>query len=235
MGILGLINARKRTVRAPLNPVDKSTIVSIYPKNIVERKYTIEPGIFKIAAGSFSKPSILVVGSSSWWREIDEEQPLLEIPNSSIQIADSVVKDFCNGLLGCNMGSSMPGLFWIPSELTVEDVIKNHMGAMLTAKAKQDTFYNALIKLADTMWARTNGNPLVIADDMRIAAKEMNVHAGKPWMKDFTITTEMSKCPACGYLMNTDYPICGNCKTIVNVEKYKALTMQSVDVPAPSF
>src|SRR6266576_4523463 len=89
----------RKLIRAMKNPMDKCTIVSIFPKVIDEVKYTIEPGRFHIEPGTFEKPSILVVGSSSWWREIDVEQPMLEIPNSSIQIAESVIKDYCNGLL----------------------------------------------------------------------------------------------------------------------------------------
>jgi hypothetical protein len=54
--------------------MDKSTIVSIYPKEINEVKHTIEPGRFHLKPGKPDSPSLLVVGSSSWWKEIDEEQ-----------------------------------------------------------------------------------------------------------------------------------------------------------------
>ena len=109
----------RRTIRAPVNPMDKSTVVSILPKQIYERKITIQPGVFEIKPGTFENPAILVVGPSSWWREVDIEQPLLEIPVSSIQVADSIVTDYCNGLLACNMDTLMPGLFYLPGEFTV--------------------------------------------------------------------------------------------------------------------
>ena len=64
----GLGNPNRRTIRAPINPLDKSTVVSILPKQISERKITIQPGIFEISPGSFDNPAILVVGPSSWWR-----------------------------------------------------------------------------------------------------------------------------------------------------------------------
>src|SRR5687768_15368088 len=95
----GIREMRRRTIRAPVNPMDKATIISIYPKPIHEQKWTIEPGVFDIPAGSVESPGLLVVGPSSWWREIDYEQPLLEIPVGSIQIADSIVKDWSNGLI----------------------------------------------------------------------------------------------------------------------------------------
>src|ERR1700682_3034442 len=84
-----LFNTR-RLIRTSKNPLDKCTIVSIFPKAIDEVKHTIEPGKFHIAAGTFEEPAILVVGSSSWWKDIDVDQPMLEIPVSSIQIADSI-------------------------------------------------------------------------------------------------------------------------------------------------
>src|SRR5712664_3042305 len=93
------LNSR-RLIRAQKNPMDKCTIVSIFPKVIDEYKHTIEPGKFHIDSGSYENPSTLIVGSSSWWKDIDIDQPMLEIPVSSIQIAESVVKDYCNGMVG---------------------------------------------------------------------------------------------------------------------------------------
>src|SRR6187399_2848659 len=122
----GIQQTGRRTIRAPINPMDKSTVVSILPKEIHERKATIQPGFFDLAPGTFDNPSILVVGPSSWWREIDENQPLLEIPVSSIQIADSVVRDYCNGILACNMADQQPGLFYIHGEWTAKDLKKEH-------------------------------------------------------------------------------------------------------------
>src|SRR5215510_6991625 len=122
----GLHSFKRRLIRAPANPLDKCTIVSIYPKDVDEYKCTIQPGRFKIPAGSLQKPSLLVVGPSSWWREVDEDQPLLEIPVSSIQIADSVVRDYCVGLLAYNGQQAAPGLFYIPGDLTVEKIQKEY-------------------------------------------------------------------------------------------------------------
>src|SRR5665213_2287644 len=131
---MGLLELSKRcTIRAAVNPMDKSTIISIYPRTVDEIKHTIQPGRFHIDAGSYNKPAILVVGPSSWWKDINEDEPLLEIPNSSIQIADSVVKDYCNGLLACNMNDCMPGMFWVPGPYNtikefLEDKTKDERG-----------------------------------------------------------------------------------------------------------
>lgn len=202
----------RRTIRGPINPLDKSTIISIYPKEISERKLTITPGDFLIPAGNYESPAILIVGPSSWWREIDEEQPLLEIPVSSIQIADSVVKDYCNGIFGCDMADAMPGLFYVPGEHNIQTVKKSYQHELDRAKRRQNNFFSVLIKMADALWARSNGNPLAISDDMRLAAKEMNLQV-KDWMKDFQMV-EMVRCKACGALKSPLYPVCATCRAI---------------------
>lgn len=215
MSIVGMfpgIDSRRRVVRAPTNPMDKSTIVSIFPKEIDEIKHTIQPGRFIIPPGTYEKPAILVVGPSSWWREIDEDQPMLEIPQSSIQIADSVVRDYSIGLLGYNPGDSGPGLFYVPGNFSVEEIQKNYRSELDKAAARQRTWYQLLVKLADSLWARSNGNPLAIGDDMRMAARELG-NTTKDWMKDHTMV-DMTRCIACGSLRNPAYPICATCKHV---------------------
>lgn len=211
---------RRRTIRGPVNPLDKTTIVSIYPAEIIETKPTISPGVFHIPAGSYDNPAIVIVGPSSWWREIDLDQPLLEIPVSSVQVADSVIKDYCNGILGCDMAGAMPGLFYVPGSFTVVDIRKSYKHELDAALARQRNWYSALVKLADALWARSNGNPLAISDSMRLAAREMNLT--KDWMKDFKMV-ETVRCKACGGLLNPMYPVCPTCKAINDPAKAKEL------------
>lgn len=217
----GLNQANRRTIRAPVNPLDKSTVVSILPKAISERKPTIQPGFFELKPGTFENPSILVVGTSSWWREIDENQPLLEIPVSSVQVADSIVRDYCNGLLACNMADQMPGLFYLPGEFTVERVKKDFMPLLHSAKEKQKKWFRELVRIADILWSRSNGNPLSISDDARLACKELNIQS-KPWLGDLQ-SSELIRCIACGSLRNPAFPICQSCHAIVDKEKAKEL------------
>lgn len=219
----GIAQSNRRTIRAAVNPMDKSTVVSILPKPISERKATIQPGIFELKPGTFDNPSILVIGPSSWWREVDENQPLLEIPVSSIQIADSIVRDYCNGLLACNMSDQMPGLFYIPGEFTVEKLRKDHSVLLAKAQQSQKKWFLELIKIADVLWSRSNGNPLSISDDARLACKELNIQ-NKPWLGDVQ-AAELIRCVACGNLRNPAYPICQTCHAIIDVEKAKQLNL----------
>lgn len=219
----GLENPHRRTIRAPINPLDKSTIFSILPKPISERKATIQPGIFELPPGTLENPSVLVVGPSSWWREIDENQPLLEIPVSSIQIADSVVRDYCNGLLACNMSDQMPGLFYVPGEFTVERLKREHPAKLVQAAANQKKWFLELVRLADILWSRSNGNPLSISDDARLACRELNIQ-NKPWLGDQQ-TAELIRCIACGNLRNPAFPVCAVCKAVADPELAKKLNL----------
>jgi len=204
--------SKRKAIRAQLNPMDKCTIVSIFPKEIIEEKPTTYPGKFHIPSGTFESPAILVVGSSSWWKDYDFEQPLLEIVQSSIQMADSIIKDYANGMLGCNMGDAMPGLFFILGEHTVLDIKTNYKKKLEEVKAKQDNWYHILVKLADSLWARTGKNPLAIWDEMRLAAKSLKLD-DREWVKDFK-ALELVSCKFCGGLRNPTYPICPSCKAI---------------------
>lgn len=224
-GLGGL--SKKRTIRAPVNPLDKSTVISIYPRKIVEVKPTISPGTFVIEPGSVEHPSFLVVGPSSWWREVDEEQPLLEIPNSSVQIADALVKDYCNGMLGYDTATRNPGLFFIPGEITFEKLKKDHAQAYANAIQKQKNWFVTLVKIGDTFWAKSNGNPITISDEMRMAANALGMK-DKDWMKDFTMM-ENIKCMACGQPRNPAYPVCPHCHAIVDKDKAIALGIVFAD------
>lgn len=221
-----LLSQRRRTIRSPQNPLDKATIVSIFPKAIREIKPTIQPGVFELAAGSEKNPTVLTVGPSSWWREVDEEMPLLEIPVSAVRIADSFVTDYCNGLLAYNPDNSSPGLFYVPGEHKVFELRTSHKALFDRAIGKQKNWYQNLVKLADILWSRTNGNPISISDDMRLAAQELNIK-DKPWMRDFS-TIEMTNCPACGALRNPAYPICPSCHQIVDRKLYESLGLAEV-------
>jgi hypothetical protein len=213
IGVPGLDNKRMQ-IKAPVNPLDKTTLVSIFPKHIPpEVKHTIQPGSFQIPYGTFAEPGFLVVGPSSWWKETDEGQPMLEIPHSSIQIAHSIVRDWMVGILACDMGESRPGLFYMPGLIDKKD--PEYLAMLEQANKRQKNWFQALVKIADVLWARTNGNPICVSDDMKLAARELSLE--KPWTKDFQ-NFQMVNCKACGALKNPQYPVCPSCKAIDNPE-----------------
>lgn len=200
------------TGRLPKNPTDKCTVVSIYPHKVIENKLTIDPGRFTIEPGSFENPSLLIVGSSSYWLNRQDDMPALEVPVFSINVANSIVLDYCNGLFACDMVDRMPGLFYVEGAKSLKEIKTDYAQALETANIKQRAWFKELVKIADSIWARSNNNPMSIGDDMRLAAQELSLK-DKPWMMDFK-TYEMVPCFACGSLKNPLYPVCMTCKAI---------------------
>lgn len=206
----------RQVERAPVNPLDKTTIVSIYPKKIVIENPTIQPCHYELEAGSVTKPSFLVVGSASWWRNI-LDMPSIEIPVHSLRIAESLVNDYINGVTGFQRDHAHPGLFTISGEIkNSEQIVKEFPLFIQTAERRQKQWYLNLVEVADVGWARTNGNPRAISDLARLAAEQLGIQ-GKAWMQDFN-TMKLVQCPACGAMKKEQFPICQNCKT--NVDEF---------------
>ena len=218
----------RRPFKAPVNPLDKSTLVSIYPKPIEIKNPTLQPGRWNIDAGSMEKPAMLVIGPSSWWKDVGPDEPLIEIVQSSIQIAESLVKDYTNCMFGCNMVDAMIGFFFIPGEVSREELTtsKKHQALLAQALKYQSNYYGALIKYADALWARSNGNPLALNDEMRLAAKSLGIQ-DRDWMKEH-VNVGMVPCFACGEFKHPDYAICKACHSI-DPNHPKAKYIQRVD------
>lgn len=205
------IGTNRPIIRTLKNPMDKCTIVSIYPKDIKDSKDTIQPSNYFIPAGSLEKPSITVVGAAAYVRDDDYEKPLIEVPVGSISVAESIVRDYIIGLLGVSIGDAQPGIFFVHGERDLVYILKSHKKDLDIANERQNRWYKVLVRLADSLWSRSNQNPLAIWDEMRMAAKHLGLD--KPWMKDFQ-AFEMVQCFGCGNLRNPVYPVCPACKVV---------------------
>lgn len=231
-GFPNMRDLNRRTIRGPVNPIDKSTIVSIYPRPIKFQNVTLSPGRWYLEAGSAENPAMLVIGPSSWFRDVSLDEPLIEIVQSSVQIAESLVKDYMNGMFACNMADSMPGLFFIPGKIKREQLMTGEYAPLLgEAITRQFNYYRTLVKYADALWARSNGNPLAIQDEMRMAAKALGKQDAD-WMKDHQ-AVGMVPCFACGDFKNPEYPICKSCHS-VDPNHPKAHLLVRVDPNTPN-
>lgn len=210
---VGEFTQQRPIVRAIPNPLDKSTIVSIYPKDWEDTKETTQPSLFKIKGGTFDEPGLTLIKAATYTQDVDSEKPLQEIPISSIQMCESIIRDYCIGLLGASVGTAQPGLFFVPGEISVKDVKTKYTFDLIKAKERQDQWFDNLIKLADSLWSRGGQNPLMIWGEMKFAAEQL--HVDRDWVKNYQ-HNEKVKCFACGSLRNPDYPICPTCKNIDN-------------------
>lgn len=222
---------KRRYPRLPKNPMDKATIVSIYPRDIHEDKPTIFPQHFHIpapkTAGGFSLT--IIDGASHFMPAPMENQPPTEVQIGSTVLADSIVKDLLSSIWLSNLGERGPGVFWVPGEWE-QKTITNAKGVDGTpfdkllekAKARQTLWFTEIMNAADELWARTNGNPRSIPDDARLAAVELGVEKQKPWMQN-NVAATLSRCPACGSMIDLNFPVCKECKAVINAERAKEL------------
>lgn len=221
--------------RLPINPMDKTTLVSIVPKMIVETKPTIFPSKFIIPAAKSDGFSLLVVESASWYLMSPiEKMPPTEVQVNSLQLAQSIVQDYCVAIYLCDMKDKMPGLFFIPGEWDEVSIFgyadkktgKDFKKILEEARIKQRNWFLAIVQDADKDWARTNGSPASIPNDARTAARILQLD--KVWAKDH-IASSLEPCKACGELINVNYPVCKHCHAIVDPEKAKSLNIQFAD------
>jgi hypothetical protein len=209
--------------RVPKNPMDKSTIISAYPKDLDELKPTLQPGRFFIPKGSKDDVSTTTIGPSSWFKELNPDEPILEIVESSVTIAASIIMDYCSGLLGCDMSTAMPAMFWVPGDFKKAEVKIKFASEIAEAIEKQKNWFKRLVDMADAFWIRSNGNPMSISEDMKLAATDLNL-LDRPWLID-TQKYDLIKCPACGTLIGSNIIVCPNCKVILDEKKAAALKL----------
>lgn len=224
----GAVLTHNRVIRRPVNPYDRATIISIFPKDVKETKPTLFPSEFLIKAGTESEPSFTEISPASWFRETDENMPAVEIQVNAATLAESIVNDFALSFIKAVIGVAQPGLFWIPGKHTPKNIsnysdengltYSNLLGRAITL---QRAWYVAMVQMADVDWSRTNGNPLSVSEWSKIAAKALGM-AEKPWVKDF-LAVSLYPCPACGTMGNPEFPKCGNCGYIINQAKAKEL------------
>lgn len=225
-------NHRVHVNRRQKNPLDKCTLVSVYPRPITDFKPTVMLSTLTIAGADNDDFSILIIDGGGWLKEMDEGMPHLEIPVTSMQQGDSFIRDHCNGLLGYIPEVSAPGLFLCLGafdKLTILKYVdplngKNFKTLIEEARARQKRWFHEIVQIADVDWSRTGGNVRSVNDLQKMAAEQLNLKE-KPWLADFT-TINKSNCPACGMLVNPAFPVCPTCKAIVNPERAKELGIQ---------
>lgn len=216
-----LIHAQQRkVVRGTPNPLDIATIISVFPREVRDFKPTVFPGNFLIKPGTPEKPTLTYIGSSYWVAGGLMEMPEIEVPHSGIVMADSIIKDYCNGLVGCNMGDKKPGLFCVNGSIEEKDIPKERLAQ--TIKFQENWFYD-LVKIADVLWVRTNGNPTAVNEMNIMAAQQLGLK--KPWM-DKIVQQDLIKCMACQTLVGNLAIVCPNCKVVLDTKRWNEMKLQ---------
>lgn len=214
------VNKTFPLLQASLENDDKCTLVSIVPFLINEFKPGIYPGRFVISPCLNPKvPSLLYVGTSVHFVPQfngDEELPSTVIKTHCKEIAHSVINDYMHGQMYVNE-DCCPGLFMLPTEVSLEQIITKHKGALMSAEKKQLMWFGKLVQQADNDWNRYKRHT-VISDIQRFAARALGLD-DKEWLTPEAHEINL-KCPMCLSAVKPEASICATCRCILNEEKY---------------
>lgn len=198
----------------------KVTVVSIVPFLIEEFKPGIYPGFFSIPASKNEFPEILHVGESVFHVEIDESRSIT-VKCSPDEIARSLVDDYVTANLEYSIEkNAKPGLFWLPEEYSVVDVVAKFPNKIEEAKVSQKNWFLSLVKLADDDWEKSRQHKF-ISDMQRFAARALGLT--RPWIIVPKVEVASIKCFACKSDIAPNTIVCPHCKFIVDKELWQTI------------
>jgi len=189
-----------------------ATIASFAPFPIRDEKPGMYPGIFELRAATKTKPEFLEVHEASTNYYLQDGKAL-RVPVLEKQLAESVVRDFVDGLYGVSP-DACPAIFVVDGKLN-DEVISN-------ALEKQERWMQFLVKDADDSFAKT-GTHRGITKLHHMAAAYLNLQPeNHQWLKVESRSSNIL-CEACGTNLKSTVVVCYQCGFVVNSEKYKTL------------
>jgi hypothetical protein len=207
-----------------------ATIVSIFPRRLVEVKPGLNPAEYVIPAGSVDNPSMLIIEDNVYY--LMDSDPLsdskiqskIKVPVRPIELAQSIIMDYVSALISVE-SNKMPGLFAVKGGYDDPKLVKARFHQNIqTMNEVQISWFQALVLMADEIWAKTRA-PHGISDLQREACRQL--HIEREWLISAK-PSDMVKCKFCTMLVNSDAVICPSCRHVINPEKYKAMNPISV-------
>jgi len=205
---------------------DKSTVFSICPFPIDQLKPGIYPGRFKIDPCLDDRtPQHLVVGVSSYVVDVPGRKTALRMTQSSILIANSIVRDLMDSMLWYEP-EAHPGICWLQGEISLQKFLIEHKDKHEEMRTVQKKWFINIVKKTEDDWKKYK-NSRVVSDSARFAVRYLGIELPE-WMSVETIGLEHVRCPACSTMNDPNNAWCMNCiqggiKVILNEEKFKAL------------
>lgn len=196
--------------------MSKATVVSIVPFEVRRDMPGVFPGYYSIPPAKDGDFEILHVEDAKCYvyvldgRGYDRVEP-------AEQIAKSIAEDFIRDQLA-QTEDCHPGIFWVeghPSKIEIKAKFKKELDK---SREVQNNWFKALVRLADDDWQRTH-QYRSITDIQRSAANWLNLK--RDWID--AVSEDRRICPACGEDVRAGFPICKNCKAILDSEKLKDL------------
>lgn len=214
-----------------------ATVVSIFPRQLTERKPSVEPNEYIIPACADelgrSYPDIPPVtvlihdATTKFYKGFNEWIP-------AVILAEDLADDIVNAFFSSNIDVTPdpefpigPGLFFVVGAYDREDKIRKegfdpeksakwiqseYSTELKKTHKSQDQWFQLLVRRADSEWQRSR-NSKSISDVHRFAAKRLGMD--RDWARDITLEA-INKCPACRQSIDPLAIICPVCKTVLN-------------------
>lgn len=205
---------------SPKRSFDVSTVVSILPYPLWEKKPGLNPGDFRIPAAPEGRFSLLTVERCTHPVYIDENRPRLIVPDPSDAVAQSICIDHKSAVIGFENEIAEPGLDWVSGEFEDLKVFAaQHADILREMDRKQTQWFRALLSIADDDWARYRQHKF-ITELQRTAATRLG-QTNRDWLLTYRIEQSLSKCRFCYQQIHPLAIICPSCHGILDQEKYQ--------------
>lgn len=205
---------------------DVSTVVSILPLDICERKPGLIPGEFRLPAVKRAGDlELLVVERCIHAVYLDEARPRLIVPDPSDSVAASIVNDFKGAMHGHGYVPDLaePGIDWVPGEYpnTPEGkqlFVSVNNALLKDMTEKQNRWFEALVNFADDDWMRYHRHSF-ITKIQRHAALSLGL-TSKEWLTEQAVQEAASKCRWCFTMIHPEAVVCGSCGGVQDERRY---------------
>lgn len=188
------------------------TMVSFVPFRVRTESPTVLPPVFELEPSDTITPVTGVVPSNAfYWYDPGMDRPKISTPVPELEFARGVVRDYKASQVALGADAE-PALFFVDGEFDP----KKHAVEVQEAIRKQKNWFALLVQQADVDYVAAKGNPFVVSDLARRAARLINVE--RQWLDT---DLQNPQCPVCRANIHPLAVVCKSCNAILKPEEYK--------------
>lgn len=202
---------------------DKSTVISILPFPLIEKKPGLIPGDYRIdgVKEPMKECQTLIVSRAVFPIYIDENRPALIVPEPSDRICAAICRDFKTSIAEYEPNVAEPGLFWAPGSYDPKRASNELVMELSDARRLQLVWFKRLVEKADDAWEKYKTRKL-IAGIERLACRILNLD--REWNIDIEVEAssdlQIATCKFCYSSVHPQAIICGHCQGILDQARY---------------
>jgi hypothetical protein len=200
-----------------------ATLASLLPYDLIESKPGLNPNEYTIKAAPPQGLSLTIIPNNVFY--LVNPDPLSEakeirhikVPVSAVEVAQAIINDYVNALLGAVPPDAVPGLFVVQGDWQdKKEFISKHISEMTTYRTAQNAWFKNLVDIADDVWQKSK-SPLGISDLERSACRELGF--ARDWLNPLP-NEQIEKCPVCKNAINLGALKCAVCGHILDKKAY---------------